>query len=204
MARKPNHKELDLYDYSGVVSGRIKVETNAQDKIGRYVEQVLADKCEAKLNLFEEPDLPEVGVNIKSGGQKVAQNTIGTIVYRKFSDMTYKDRYDWFKKHTESWHYVPREDDLGMTGGSYNINASEGTYAGELYKQQFEEICEKIDKLSKVDLDIDDRNYPRVKSNDKGMWAEFDKEKQTWRFRQSRKNRRRIEARDNKFNDIFE
>ena len=46
--------------------------------------------------------------------------------------------------------------------------------------------------------------YPRVLSSDKGMWAEFDKEKQTWRFRQSRTNRRRIEARDNKFNDIFE
>ena len=94
--------------------------------------------------------MPEVGVNIKSGGQKVAQNTIGTIVYRKFADMTCEERYDWFKKHTESWHYVPREDELGLTGGSYNINASEGTYAGELYKEQFEEISERIDNLSRI------------------------------------------------------
>ena len=43
MARKPNHKELDLYDYSGVVSGKIKVQTNAQDKVGRYIEQVIAE-----------------------------------------------------------------------------------------------------------------------------------------------------------------
>ena len=72
--------------------------------------------------------------------------------------MTYKDRYDWFKKHTESWHYVA-EKTTWYDWRINNINASEGTYAGELYKQQFEEICEKIDKLSKVDLDIDDRNY---------------------------------------------
>lgn len=203
MARKPKHKELDLYDYSGVITGSIKVETNTEDKIGRHLEEVIADQCDAKLDLFDEPDLPEVGVGIKTGNINVAQNTLGTMTHHRFSNMDYDSRYEWFKRHTEQWHYVNRNDELGLTGGSYNINAKEGSHGGNLYKQQFDEICEKIDKISKVDLDMDPRNWPRVTSEDKGMWAEYNKDTGSWRFRISKKNRRTIEKRDNTFDNIF-
>ena len=112
-------------------------------------------------------------------------------------------RYEWFKNHTERWHYVNRNDELGLTGGSYNIDASEGSHGGNLYKQQFDQICRKIDIIPKVDLDTDPRNWPRVTSDDKGMWAEYNKDSASWRFSVSKKNRRTIEKRDNTFDKHF-
>jgi len=203
MARKPKHKELDLYDYSGVITGSIKIETNNEDKIGRHLEEVIANQCDAKLDLFDEPDLPEVGVGIKTGNYNVKQTTVGTISHNRFSDMSEDQRYEWFKKHTEHWHYVDRYDELGLTGGSYNINAAEGSHGGELYKEQFEQICRKIDNTSKVDLDTDPRNWPRLTSDDKGMWGEYNKNTGSWRIRISKKNRRTIEKRDNTFDKHF-
>ena len=203
MARKPKHKELDLYDYSGVITGSIKIETNNEDKIGRHLEEVIANQCDAKLDLFDEPDLPEVGVGIKTGNYNVKQTTVGTISHNRFSGMSEDQRYEWFKKHTEHWHYVDRYDELGLTGGSYNINAAEGSHGGELYKEQFEQICRKIDNTSKVDLDTDPRNWPRLTSEDKGMWGEYNKNTGSWKFRISKKNRRTIEKRDNTFDKHF-
>ena len=87
MARMPTNKELDLYDYIDVLTGKEQVETNDSDIVGRHLEEVLADKLDATLDKFEEPDLPELGVNIKSGGLKAAQNTIGSISYKKFKNM---------------------------------------------------------------------------------------------------------------------
>ena len=201
MARMPKHRELDLFDYRGVMTGEIRVETNDPDNVGRHLEQVVADQCDAELDLFEEPDLPELGVNIKSGGLRTAQNTIGSISAQRFDAMSTEQRYQWFKDHSERWHYIPRCDELGLTGGSYNINASEGTHAGELLKSQFEDVCNKIDYFVLTSTDI---NWPRCVSDDKGLWAEYDRKNNLWKFRQSRVNRRRVELRDNMFDNVFE
>lgn len=200
MARMPKNKELDLYDYVDVMTGKHNVKTNDGDVVGRHLEIVLADQLGAKLDKFEEPDLPELGVNIKSGGLKVAQNTMASISADKFRNMSDDARYEWLKLHTEHWHYIPRCDEIGMTGGSYNINAAEGTHGGDLLKKQFVEICNKIDNFV---LSHDDRNWPSCKSDDKGMWAEYNRETHSWKFRQSKKNRRKIESRDNTFDKLF-
>lgn len=201
MARMPTHKELDLYNYTDVLTGKQQVETNDSDIVGRHLEEVLADKLDAKLDKFEEPDLPELGVNIKSGGLKTPQNTIGSISAEKFKTMNDTSRYEWFKSHTEHWHYIPRCDEIGLTGGSYNIDMSEGTHGGLLLQQQFEEISNKIDNFI---LAQDDKNWPTCKSDDKGMWAEYSRESNSWKFRISKRNRRKIESRDNMFDNMFD
>ena len=201
MARMPKHRELDLYDYIDVLTGKEQVKTNDGDIVGRHLEEVLAAKLNATLDKFEEPDLPELGVNLKSGGLNAKQNTIGSITDKRFKNMNDTARHEWLKSHTEKWHYTPRSDEIGMTGGSYNINMEEGTHGGLLLQTQFEEICNKIDNFV---LSHNDKNWPRCLSDDKGMWAEYDRTSNSWKFRMSKKNRIKLELRDNMFDNMFE
>ena len=183
--KNPTQGLFDMDDYSSALLSNNR--TNG-DPAGRWIEEEAANRCETLLDPCGPVDLPMIGYNIKSGNIDTKQLTISHISRTDLGTLDDERLSDWLMLRIGKLHYVPRDDQRGLTGKSYNIPIKESPVAFERIYSDFLEIVHKArEKIIFID-DVAGK-YPRFVNDKKGLWLEYDKNKSSWKLRCSAKYR---------------
>jgi hypothetical protein len=187
--KEPTQGLFDMDDYSSALLSKNK--TNG-DCAGRWIEEETASRCETLLDTCGPVDLPTIGWNIKSGKEDTKQLTICNISKHDLGTLDEKMLSEWLMLRVGKLHYVPRDDQRGLTGKSYNIRIDRSPYAFDRIMSDFLEIVYKA-REKMLFIDEVPGNYPRFVCDNKGLWFEYSKKDCTWKLRCSSKYRKSLQ-----------
>lgn len=176
---EPKYRLFDMDDYSNEILS--PSQTNG-DPIGRYIETEAAERCNTILDTCGPIDLPLEQFQIKSKNYKSKQITLTNISAKNLEILDTEKLTLWLEYRISKIHFVPRDDERGMTGVSFNVRIGECEVALERITGHFLEASHKA-KRKMLFIDDEPNNWPRVTASDKGFWMELDRDSMHWKVR---------------------
>lgn len=176
---EPKYRLFDMDDYSKEI---LSPNYTNGDPIGRYIENEAAERCDTILDTCGPVDLPVEQFQIKSKNHSSKQITLTSISSKNLEMLDDEQLELWFEPRISKIHMVPRDDQRGMTGVSFNVRIGDCSEALNRIMMHFLEAAKKA-KQKLMFIDDDSNNYPRATASNKGLWMELDRDSGSWKIR---------------------